>query len=288
MSHEAEGNADPVKNDTPLDGAIDQAMNLQSALRGLNNSAEHWRSIGDLEPYSEAFRNFGMSALLELADALPEYRRFGEWLPRNWRDKPHLDLGAALEVINEGIPLIWVPNAGTVSDLLYSKNPNARSRILADRHAGIGDLCLTALGEVQDPELAPLAEFAGEAAEALVDSRFSSAQALASNVLDTWIRDAAERGVFGDSGRWSGYREVKTQIRPLANDTPLEWFREICVLVPLAVALSDYMPGDPTPSIFNRHATAHRVGQEQYTPANSVISVMLITSVLREAEESGL
>jgi hypothetical protein len=38
---------------------------------------------------------------------------------------------------------------------------------------------------------------------------------------------------------------------------------------------------------FTRRATAHRAGTTQYTLANAVIAIMLVTSLLREAQESG-
>ena len=262
-------------------------MRLQAALRGLVSSAEHWQRVGDLLPYAGVFRDFGMSVLLQVIENLPQYQRFHEWLPLNWRDKPELDLDMALQVINEGVPLIWVPRASIVSDLLRVRNSEMRSRILVNRHSAISGNCLTVLGEVSDPELTVLAEAAVEAAQALADAHFRSAQALASNILDTWMRDAVRRGVFNLTGRVR-YKEVRRQIQPLSNNTSLEFFREICVLVPVAVALEEYLPPNPPPRIFNRHATAHSVGQQQYTPANAVVSVMLISSLLREAEESGL
>jgi len=173
---------------------------LQVALRGLVSSAEHWQCVGDAFPDIRQLRDFGMSVLLQVVEDLPQYRRFQEWVPPNWRDKPELDLDMALKVINEGIPLIWVPAAGTVSTLLRARNSEMRARILVDRCAGISRNCLTILGEVRDPELTVLAEAATEAAQTLAEGHFRSAQALASNILDTWMRDAVRRGVFNLTG----------------------------------------------------------------------------------------
>jgi len=44
---------------------------------------------------------------------------------------------------------------------------------------------------------------------------------------------------------------------------------------------------NPKPEQFGRHATAHAAYPEQYTPANAVIAVMLMTSVPRQSGESG-
>jgi hypothetical protein len=59
------------------------------------------------------------------------------------------------------------------------------------------------------------------------------------------------------------------------------------VHVPAIVALTkfDAPNGDPVPTIFNRHASAHAVGPEQYTEANTVIALALATSLVREAHQ---
>jgi len=56
-------------------------------LRSLVGSAERWRQVGDLHPYVGVFRDFGMSVLSQLIENLPQYERFREWIPQNWRDK---------------------------------------------------------------------------------------------------------------------------------------------------------------------------------------------------------
>lgn len=91
-----------------------EAKRLRGALRGVVNAVETWRQIGDLRPHVQPFRDFGAAVLPELIEQfpqLPQLHRFRDWLPANWRDKPELSLDAALQVINEGIPLIWVPRA---------------------------------------------------------------------------------------------------------------------------------------------------------------------------------
>ncbi len=199
MSREVAGTSEPAEGELALERAIDQAANriesasdgngditrLQAALRGLVSSAERWRRIGDLHPYVGVFRDFGMSVLSQLIENLPQYQRFREWLPQNWHDKPELDLDMALRVINEGIPLVWVPRASIVSDLLRAGNSEVRSRILVDWRTEISHNCLTVLAEVSDPELTALAEFAIEATQELMNARFWSAQALARPWLAT-------------------------------------------------------------------------------------------------------
>ena len=105
------------------------------------------------------------------------------------------------------------------------------------------------------------------------------------------MQEAVDRGVFGAwnrKSRKSIYTHVKENVPHLSDDTVVEQFRRACVLAPVALALEDFWSPNPPPVIFNRHATAHRVGHDQYTEANAIVSVMLISSILREAEESRL
>lgn len=60
----------------------------------------------------------------------------------------------------------------------------------------IAEDCLVVLGEIVAPELPPLTKLAAEAVIALRDGHRSGAQALAGNIFDTLLRDAAGRGVI--------------------------------------------------------------------------------------------
>jgi hypothetical protein len=57
------------------------------------------------------------------------------------------------------------------------------------------------------------------------------------------------------------------------------------LLKPLVSALPDYVPEDPPPEESARHATVHHPGRIRYSAGNAIIAVMLVVSILREAEE---
>lgn len=52
-----------------------------------------------------------------------------------------------------------------------------------------------------------------------------------------------------------------------------------------SMVLETFVPGDPIPVEFNRHASVHAAGAVQYHPANALIALMIATSLLREAQE---
>lgn len=40
----------------------------------------------------------------------------------------------------------------------------------------------------------------------------------------------------------------------------------------------------PVPAEYNRHATVHAISPKQYIPANAVVAIMLVTSLVAYAE----
>jgi len=242
-----------------------------------------------LAPHLQAIREFARSVVPPLIK-LPSLNLPTDWFPRNWEDVPDLDVGTAMGIIlDEGIPLVWVPRPAIVVELVSAADADARDGILLSSRDDIAVDCLSVLGEVTGPELNPLTELAAEAVSALRGGHSSSAQALATNVFDTLLRDATRRGVIfaGPAVGYFKYDKVRKQITPVSDDTVIRRFRPDCVLSAALAALEKYDPSDPPPARFVRHATAHRACPEQYTPVNAIVAVMLMASMLREAQVSG-
>jgi hypothetical protein len=65
-----------------------------------------------------------------------------------------------------------------------------------------------------------------------------------------------------------------------------ERFRLVAILQTAGCAIEHYRgdQGDPIPTRFNRHASTHRVGGIQYTRSNSLTSLMLVVSLIRELD----
>jgi hypothetical protein len=214
------------------------------------------------------------------------FRPLLEALPANWPDDP--DWTAAMEIMNDGIPLIWVPRCGIVVQLMRAPDDPARRDLLVRFRSEIAEDCLDVLSEVGAAALLPLAGLAGDACRALAAGHCAASQALAANVFDTWLRDAARRGVvltLPASG-WFYYDKVRRQIEPLTGKVTMRRLRAAGALAPAHMALAEFR-GGTVPAQFGRHATAHAAGPEQYTDVNAVIAVMLTASVLRQAQASG-
>jgi len=221
---------------------------------------------------------------------LPPLKVLTDLLPPNWKEVPDLDIETIVAIVlNEGIPLVWVPRAAIVTALVGVADADARDAILIRSRDEIAHDCLAVIGEVADTNLKPLAGLAAEAVAALQAGHSSSAQALAGNVFDTLLRDMTRRGVIFNTpqGGYFKYAKVRNQITPVSDETVLRQFRPACVLSAALPALQDFDPSDPPPARFVRHATAHGARPEQYTEVNAIIAAMLMASTLREAEASG-
>ncbi len=213
------------------------------------------------------------------------------WCPRNWaaHDWSTADIEAAMPILcDEGIPLAWVPRAAIVAELIHAPDAASRQAVLAARIPEIVEDCRDVLSVILDPDLKPLVDLAESALDALSVAP-PAAQALAANIFETFLRDANRRGQMfsGNFGYFKTEKVVK-RITAVSDDTPVNEFRESCVLTPALLALQSYNPEtDPLPTEFGRHPTVHRAHPQHYTPANAVIAVMLAISFLRQAQESG-
>lgn len=212
------------------------------------------------------------------------------WDPPNWRSVPDIDFEAAIALVNEGVPLVWVPRGSIVAKLLEAADGPARDVVLVSSRDEIAEDCMDVLAEITADELKELADLAATAVGAIQNGFGPPAQALGANILDTVLRKAASRGVLlsAPKPKVSFYKHVTSQVSLVTGDVGLFDFQAACVLAPVITALASFWPStDPTPTRFGRHATAHRVDLMQYTEANAIVAVMLAVSVLREAEESG-
>ncbi|HET9897547.1 MAG TPA: hypothetical protein VFQ44_21655 [Streptosporangiaceae bacterium] len=244
-----------------------------------------------LAPQLEAFRELASSVVPPLIEwPFLNLNLPADWFPRNWEDIPDLDIDTVISIVlDEGIPMVWVPRPAIVAALAAAADASARDGILVAARDEVAGDCLAVIGEITAAELKPLAGLAAEAVSALRDDHSSGAQALAGNVFDTLLRDAARRGVIfaGPPGGYFRYDKVRKKITPVSDDTVIRRFRTDCVLSAALPALQDYDPANPPPARFVRHATAHCTRPEQYTPVNAIVAVMLMASMLREAQASG-
>ncbi|WP_330285386.1 hypothetical protein [Streptomyces sp. NBC_00576] len=197
--------------------------------------------------------------------------------PENLREvRPDLDDLEEL-LVEEGIPLMWVPRPQTVRALLDAPDAAARRRIIGRRWTGIVNDCEAVLEEVTHPDVQDARDFALDVVHALRAGHTSAAQALAANLLDSLLqrhfdkdfRIELTKNDFKTTGVKFKFEDHK--------------FKVACTFAPVWYAHAKYHAknGDPIPRTFGRHPSAHGVSRTQYSRINTVYALMLVTSVIK-------
>ncbi|WP_407841440.1 hypothetical protein ACE1OC_43360 (plasmid) [Streptomyces sp. DSM 116496] len=200
--------------------------------------------------------------------------------PENIREAlPRLRELQMLEVllIDEGIPLMWVPGSQTVNALLDAPDAAARRRLIGQRWKGIVADCEVVLETVDHPRLQEGRDFALGAVAALRDGHTAAAQALAANLLDSMLQKH-----FDNATR---VELTRNDFKAKGIKFKLDEYRVSMALTfaPVWHAHAKYFPknGDPIPRVFGRHPSAHGVSRMQYSRVNTVYALMLVTSVIK-------
>lgn len=235
--------------------------------------------MGPNSPFMTMAESLTQSYRPQWLEIFESFRKIaGRIYPENWDgvDKPKLgDIEAIL--LDEGIPLMWVPGPRILAALLDAPDPPARRRIIGQRWKGVLSDCEVALATIDLADLSDERDFAVKCAKALRDGHTEASQALSANLLDSvlrgWYDEAARRTLTKNQFKKSG---VKIDL----DDYEI---REAFTVAPVWHAYAQYRPenGDPVPSKFARHASAHSVSRRQYTRINAVIGLMLVTSLLK-------
>lgn len=202
--------------------------------------------------------------------------RLRETRPPNWSDD--IDLEQVLAVIQEdGLPLVWLPRAEIVAEVLDVPSRAARVEVLL-RHADelIVD-CRAVLAAVGHETLAGQLPLAVRAVDALEAGHHEAAQALAVVVTET----AVARAISGK------YEDVKKQVLFDPDLVPYTEMRLRAALAPIGPFYTSWYAssGTPAPEALSRHVTVHQADHTHYTEGNAMVAVLLATSVLRALQE---
>ncbi|MFE4258203.1 hypothetical protein [Streptomyces sp. NPDC056883] len=259
--------------------------------------------IADIQRYGQTIRDNmpDLSFLSSIAPQIdPEWFRgladvlvtahgiIRKTLPSNWLGES-FDYTVMVSVLNEGIPLAWVPSAPVIHGLLAAPDARARLRVLEANTEEIVAACRKALSEVSQPGLQQQVALLEDCLAMVEADLPAGAQALAASVWDTVYRAVWRADPLLKTPGWFKYKEVTRKL-PKADldDSTLLAFRHACVLAPIVKGLEEFRDGHPIPSAFNRHATTHAAGASQYTTANALTVLMLAVSLVRELEQGNL
>lgn len=204
------------------------------------------------------------------------FEKIAEALPPNWPAEIDFDLAESI-LNDEGIPLVWVPRAEIITLMLESADRTARLQVLVDHKEDVLHDCRAALHRITHAgfrDQLPLAEKVIAVMEAGFDE---PAQALAVTVTET----AVAATISGN------YGQVKKQVHLNFEEIPYTLMRIQAALAPIGVFYTSWYASEnkPRPAELSRHVTVHAASIDHYTPANALVAVMLMASVLCALQE---
>jgi hypothetical protein len=218
---------------------------------------------------------------IDIWSVLPALQDLREWLRLhgmpNW--PRGIDFKRACKIVlDDGLPLVWVPRAELVREVVDAQDREARVAVLRRHVSELMEDCRSVLQKKPLPTLAGQQTLAKRCVEVLEQGHHEAAQALAAVVIDT----AVFRKLPGSS-----YAEVRKAVHFDPDRVPYEYFRVRAALAPIERFFIKWYPdsGLPPPDALSRHVSIHHADPGHYTPENSLIAVLIACSVLPSLEE---
>jgi len=200
-----------------------------------------------------------LSALLPKIDLTPLIEAFRRNGPPNWEGlDDDVLLGTLFEIAEGGIPTAWVPRAAVLEALVDITEVD-RPAVLVDYSAEVLEDCERLCDQIAAVDLQEQVVLLHEALQVAEIGHLAAAQALAVSIFDTVLRRT-----FKPKKIAGYYKAVKDAIEDHRETAPLGEMRWGLVHAPALIVLETFVPGDPIPVEFNRHASVHAAGAVQY------------------------
>lgn len=231
---------------------------------------------GDVRTWRARLRE-GLALVSEVVGAaLVTGGRLRTQAPDNWPTS--LTLYSLRSLIEDGFPVLWVPNQHVLEEMARASDRSARQAVLLKHQGELVAEAAQVLRRVTALDLADDRK-ALEQCLSCLPSAWMPAQTLALIVAAT--RTQTE----GDLPTQGALRRRANAANTTGTDPDLEDIGQELTLAAIAPALAQFTPGETDiPDRPNRHAVAHTVSAIQQTPGNALEAVLLAVSVLRQAQ----
>lgn len=212
---------------------------------------------------------------IDLAGLAAALERAKEALPPNWDGLNHYEVLGEIAK-DDGIPVVWVPRASVLADLVGAPGRAERVKILLARQDEITEDCRSVVAEVTDLDLVPRAPQALEAVEALQAGFPQAAQTLAVAVSESLLTEYVAKG--------RSYKVLAADVAVDTDELTIVEVRSTFALLPVHRFYTTWRPhtGVPAPGELSRHVTVHHARADHLTPENALIAIMLLSSLLRD------
>ncbi|MFF8947593.1 hypothetical protein ACF09I_02210 [Streptomyces sp. NPDC014940] len=180
---------------------------------------------------------------------------------------------------SHGIPVAWVPSADVLRELAaVGPDHQEKLQVLIDARHDIVALSRQKLDECVDNWLGDTVTVARKSLSALADGHDEAAACLALLGSEDLIYE------MSNLTRGAKYKDLTDN----AKQQPVSLFAHSrYVLTPLTTLYTTWWAkdGDPVPTALSRHAVVHRLPLEHLSEGHCLIAVMLLVSMVREAQQ---
>lgn len=196
-------------------------------------------------------------------------------LPPNWRHvyiDPEDAEDDVRQILEEGLPLAWVPSSRVTELLLEADGAPARRRVISRNYRGILTDCDRVLSQLPSRKALTYADMARRAIKALRDGHVEAAQSLATNVFDTVVTQHSQQALGLSPGALknpSSYVRMRKQ-----------GWRIALAVHPVTTIMRGNFTVNDRPQGLRRNATAHAITRHQYNRINAVIAIMNATALI--------
>lgn len=218
--------------------------------------------------------------------------------PRNWWGTGIPPTRLLKMAHDDGIPVAWVPQQDILVELDSAATRDARLAILQGHRARILEHCGILAAECGDPWIADEQALVQRAILALGAGHHEAAMALAVSVgepLAVWASTPRVKLFLSTTERedWekkrhktSKYLWAKEEIGSLPAAIHNDDVLRTALIAPIVGFFKPFRVenGDPIPGALSRHVVAHRATRAHFSEVNSLLAVMLVSSVLREMQ----
>lgn len=241
-----------------------QFKGLDNVLSGLNVWRDHARKVVD------SFPKIDISFLDKIREAYPP----------NWSRL--VDPKIADEVLyKDGIPIVWVPPSQILDKVLQAPDRESRMAILIGEQNLIVEDCERVVKECVHPDLSGQLPLAIAVIKAW-RSHPEAAQALAVNLTDSLIKSFPNHIL-----PIKQYEKIKNTVKVDLDQILFVKIRVWYALAAIYVFFTTHWAssGLPLPKELSRHVSTHEVHIDHFHRENSLLALMLMTSIMRTYQD---
>lgn len=249
---------------------------IMPQIDGLNRAFDQFSET--LESQNRGLQDI-MTRTLESIRIGPEFwekieRAVDQAFPDNW-PKPRPDHDRTKEILEQdGIPIVHVPRAEIVTEIVDADTFDDRVKILETRSVEIAEDCAAALSRQFHAEVQPHAPLALRAVEAYQAGYHEAAQALAVAVCDSYLKKymGSDYKKMVESAKLDGQRD---------DDPAIYVFNFYYPLAAIVPFLTSWFPSSGTtpPTKLSRHVSVHFATTDHMNKLNATVAIMLAASI---------